>query len=286
LRCSGFSVIVQHNRGRATSTEAQVGEGDIAQRPCFLCPDKLPAGQKTVLYGGEYVVLCNPRPVFSSHFTVAHRTHRPQAIGRNGAAFLQLMDDFGEDWTVLYNGPRCGASAPDHLHFQVVPADRMPLEKEIVEKGKLALMKRTENVDVYRADNLGREVVVLKGNSPRDLFVPFTSCLAGLAGCFAAAPPVGRLGGVAAEPMVNLAGFHKGGKVILMIFPRRAHRPAAFFLPGDERIAVSPAVVEMGGIIVTPAVKDFIRLNAGIIEGIYREVSVDAGKIGCAIEAM
>jgi hypothetical protein len=287
LNCSSFSVIVQHNRGRVASTEARIGEGDIARRPCFLCPDSLPAGQKAVLlYGGDYAVLCNPMPVFSSHFTVAYRTHRPQTISGNGAAFLQLTGDFGEGWTVLYNGPRCGASAPDHLHFQVVPAGRMPIEKEIAEEGRLVLVKRTGDVGVYRADNLGREVVMLVGNSPADLLVPFSSCLAALAGCFAPGSPPGRVDSVATEPMVNLAGFCRGGKAILLIFPRRVHRPGAFFLSGDERIAVSPAVAEMGGIIVTPVERDFVRLDADVIEGVYREVSVDASTIGRVIEAM
>jgi hypothetical protein len=286
VQCDGFSVTIQHNPGRVASTEARVEKDDIALRPCFLCTDRLPADQKVVLYRRDYVVLCNPMPVFSSHYTVAHRQHRPQTIGENVATLLRLVDDFGEGWTVLYNGPRCGASAPDHLHFQVVTGASLSIENEIAEEGRLLLMKQIGDARVYRAGRLGREVLVLESNSSGDLITPFFVYSQALTRVLAGRSDPTQIEGGRPEPMLNLAAFVKGKKVFLLVFPRGAHRPAAFFLSGEERIAVSPAVAEMGGIIVTPVERDFSRLTSNIVEGIYREVSIDANTARQAIEAM
>ena len=94
-------------------------------------------------------------PVFSPHFTVSHLDHRPQAIAEQIDAFLRLMADFGSGWTVLYNGPRCGASAPDHLHFQAVPSGQMPIEKEILEKKRLALITPVDGVSPLSRERPG-----------------------------------------------------------------------------------------------------------------------------------
>ncbi len=95
IPCSGFSVLLQHNPGRIMSTLAAVGEQDTNERPCFLCLHHLPEGQKGVLYRDEYLILCNPMPVFSAHFTIAHIDHRPQSISGHVDTFLRLMADFG-----------------------------------------------------------------------------------------------------------------------------------------------------------------------------------------------
>ena len=153
--CSGFSVFLQHNHGRTKSTLAAVGEKDTSRRSCFLCLDHLPEGQKAILYRSEYLILCNPMPVFSAHFTIAHVDHRPQAIAEHIDILPKLMADFGSGWTLLYNGPKCGASAPDHFHFQAVPSGRMPIEKEILNEHRLTLISRKDGVVFYRAKDRG-----------------------------------------------------------------------------------------------------------------------------------
>ena len=163
LPCRGFSVRLQYNPGRIKSSLADVSEKNVNERRCFLCLDHLPEGQKGILYRSEYLILCNPMPVFSSHFTVSHLDHRLQAIAEHIDTFLQLMADFGSGWTVLYNGPKCGASAPDHLHFQAAPSGQMPIEKEIREEKRLTLMKQVDGVLLYRVRDLGREVIILEG---------------------------------------------------------------------------------------------------------------------------
>jgi hypothetical protein len=276
LPCRGFSVRLQHNPGRIRSSTAEVGRTEGNGRHCFLCLDHLPEDQKGILHRDEYLILCNPMPVFSPHFTVSHLDHRPQIITDQIDAFLQLITDLGSGWAVLYNGPRCGASAPDHLHFQVVPSQQMPIEKEILERKRLALVTPVGDCLLYRVKDLGREVVVLEGNGARavmDAFRHFLDCLR-------------KTLSTAEEPMINIAGFHKQGKGRwhLLIFPRRKHRPDAFFREENARVVVSPGVIDMGGVLITPMGKDFEQLDAASIEGIYQEVSLEEKLVEQAIQ--
>jgi hypothetical protein len=274
--CKGFSVRLQHNPGRIKSTLADVDGGQTKGRRCFLCLNHLPAEQKGILYRKEYLILCNPMPVFPSHFTIAHLDHRPQAAVEHMDTFLRLIADFGDQWTILYNGPQCGASAPDHLHFQVLPRRHMPMEREIREESRLDPVTMAGGVSFSRLRDLGREVLVLEGDDPAAVEQAFKGFLDGLK----------RSLHTEEEPMMNMAGFREAAKWRLVIFPRRKHRPDAFFREGEDRIAVSPAVIEMGGILVTPLSKDFETLDASTVEGIYREVSLDERSLRLALDAM
>ncbi len=276
LRCNGFSVRLQYNPGRIKSSMADVGKKDQKDQGCFLCLDHLPEGQKGILYRNEYLILCNPMPVFSSHFTVSHLDHRIQAIAEHIDTLLRLMADFGSGWTVLYNGPKCGASAPDHLHFQAVPSGQMVIEKEIQAEKRLSLIKQVDGVLLYRARDLGREVIILEGDDPMAVGGAFKGFLNGLKKVL----PLNE------EPMMNIAGFHEEKKWRLVIFPRRKHRPDAFFREGDARVVVSPGVIDMGGILITPVEKDFERLDGASVEGIYEEVSLEGKTVERAIDAM
>jgi len=262
--CRGFTVRLQHNPGRIKSSLAVVRKEYGAERPCFLCLDHLPDGQKGVLYRNEYLILCNPMPVFPSHFTVSNLEHDRQAIAEHIEPFLRLATDFSSDWVVLYNGPRCGASAPDHLHFQVVPSGQMPIEKDIREKKRLLLMTEMDNVFLYRVRDLGREVILLEGNDLMAVENAFKNYLNELKKALL----------VDEEPMINMAGWYEEKQWCLVIFPRRKHRPDTFFRQGEERLVVSPGVIDMGGILITPVEKDFERLDRALVESIYGEVSL------------
>ena len=264
ITCNGFSVHVQHNPGRIRSTLADVGDKSINERPCFLCLNNLPEDQKGVLYHEEFLILCNPMPVFSGHFTIAHLIHQPQAIAEHIDTFLHLMTDFGSNWSVLYNGPRCGASAPDHLHFQAIPSGNMPIEKEIMDEKGLLQIARIDGVRVSRAQGLGRELIILEGDDPEGMAGTFKRIVAELKKVF----------NTDNEPMMSIIGSHDGEKWRLMVFPRAKHRPDAFFREGDARVVVSPAVIEMGGVLVTPVERDFERLDASAVEDIFGEVSL------------
>jgi hypothetical protein len=164
ISCRGFYVRLQYNPGRIKSSLARVGEKHGKDQRCFLCLDHLPEDQKGILHRGEYLILCNPMPVFPSHFTVSYFRHRPQTIAEHIDTFLQFMADLGSGWTVLYNGPKCGASEPDHLHFQAIPSGQMPIEDEILEEKRLTLTTQVDGVLLYRVRGLGREVIILDGD--------------------------------------------------------------------------------------------------------------------------
>ena len=164
IDCKGFSVRVQHNPGRMTSTLADVRQEGVRSRPCFLCSHNRPEGQKAVLYRDEYLVLCNPMPVFSAHFTIPLIAHEPQSIAGRAGALLRLTEDFGPSFRLLYNGPKCGASAPDHMHFQAAPARVMPVEGEVRKAGRVSI-PGTADVSVSLARGIGREVVILQSGS-------------------------------------------------------------------------------------------------------------------------
>lgn len=264
VHCKGFFVRIQHNPGRIKSTTADVGDSHINNRPCFLCLNNLPEAQKGILYRNAYLILCNPAPVFSSHLTISCLGHRPQAINESIETLLQLACDFGEHWITLYNGPRCGASAPDHLHFQAVPSGLTPIEKEIAEERNLSFVTKVDSVRISCADGLGRGVMILEGDDSTAIANVFSGILAVLKKALHTNE----------EPMMNIAGLYDNGIWRLIVFPREKHRPEAFFREGTDRILVSPAVVEMCGILVTPSEKDFERLNVSIVEGIYKEVSL------------
>lgn len=267
IACHGFSVRLLHNPGRLTSTAASVNSVDIDQRPCFLCKPHLPDSQKAILYRNEYLILANPMPVTFAHFTIPHVSHMPQAINGSIDTLLSLSADFGENWTILYNGPRCGASAPDHLHFQAIPAGKTPIEHEVRQRERLVPYGPDQNgVLRCRVENVGREVIMFTGKEA-DLVVDavsrYVETLAGMAPSYEGE-----------EPMINIAARLDNQAFTLLVFPRQKHRPDVFFTEEDDRIMVSPAVMEMAGIIVTPFEKDFARLDATTVEGIYNEVSL------------
>jgi ribosomal protein S18 acetylase RimI-like enzyme len=272
----GFSVRLQCNPGRIKSSTAVVDAENRGERRCFLCLDQLPENQKGIFYRSDYLILCNPMPVFSSHFTVSHIDHRLQAIAEHMETFLQLMADLGSGWTVLYNGPKCGASAPDHLHFQVAPSGQMPIEKEILEENRLSLMIQLEGVLLYRVGSLGREATLMVGDKPEPLRSVFNHYLNALK----------KVLFIEEEPMINIAGFYDDKRWRLVIFPRRKHRPDTFFREGEDRMVVSPGVIDMGGLLITPVEKDFERLDAMTVEKIYQEVSLEGKTTEKTMETM
>jgi ribosomal protein S18 acetylase RimI-like enzyme len=276
LSCGSFSVRLQYNPGRIKSSLADVGERKANVGGCFLCLDRLPESQKGIFYRSEYLILCNPMPVFPDHLIVSHLDHRLQAIAEHIDLFLRLMGDFGPDWMVLYNGPKCGASAPDHLHFHASPSGQMPVEKEMRAGNRITLTKQVNGVLLYRLRDLGREVLLLEGDDPMAVGSAFRGLLNTLKKVLL----------IDEEPMMNIAGFQREGKWRLVIFPRRKHRPEAFFRKGDARVVVSPGVIDMGGLLITPVEKDFEGLGRADVETIYREVSLEEKTVGHVIAAL
>jgi ATP adenylyltransferase/5',5'''-P-1,P-4-tetraphosphate phosphorylase II len=260
--CGSFSVRLQYNPKRIVSTGAKVDSASIKERKCFLCSDNLPAEQQGVLVNEKFLVLCNPMPIFKEHFTISHVDHIPQSIEEQILTFLALAKELSPVYSVFYNGPKCGASAPDHMHFQASPAGFIPAEREIVDR--LQVKKTVGGVSVAAVKEYGRSVIVLEGNSEQEMELSFLRLTSAMRSVL----------NTNEEPMMNVIGSYNSGKWRLIVFVRGKHRPAVFFKEGEEKILISPASVDIGGLVVTPMEKDFHAVNAEMIRAIFEEVSV------------
>ena len=271
-----WSVKVQFNPRRSVSGTARVDPESIGRRPCFLCREHLPPEQRAILYRDTFLILGNPVPIFPGHLTVAHCRHLPQSLPDHLEMFLRLAEDFGPRMIVFYNGPRCGASAPDHLHFQAAPAGLLPVEKELREPGIRAETKKRGGAVIWRATGIGRGVVVIEGGSAVDMAAAFGAVMGALR----------RMVSAEDEPMMNVFCTHSGECWRLMIFPRLKHRPAAYDREGEGRLSVSPGAVEMGGVFVTHREEDFRALDPGLIGEIFREVAFDDAAVETLFAAL
>ena len=265
ISANGISVKLQFNPRRIISSAAAVDPASISRRQCFLCVENLPEAQKRILYRQTYLILCNPAPIFPQHYVVSNRRHISQSIENNMASFLLLAKDFGPGLTIFYNGPRCGASAPDHLHFHVVPSDMMPIEKEIREDRNKILIRRLEGASILTLMSLSRPIIIVEGKELRSVETALRMAVTAMQETLPASD----------EPMMNLLCSYDGTQWRVLIIPRRKHRPEAYYREGDEQILISPGMVDMGGLIITPVEKDFNAIDAEQIGNIFKEVSMD-----------
>jgi hypothetical protein len=265
IRGDGWGVKIQFNPRRIVSSNARVDPETIRRRPCFLCPDQLPPEQQAILYRDDYLVLCNPMPIFPGHLTIAHRRHLPQSLPENMITFLRLASDFGPRMTLFYNGPRAGASAPDHLHFQAAPAGLMPVEKEILDPRKRTGARRRDGVEICRTAGLARGMLVIEGKEEGNIAAAVGEVIG----------MVGRRATSDGEPLLNILCTRTGEGWRLILFPRRKHRPDAYFREEGERLLVSPGAVDMGGMIITSREKEFHALTPDLVREIFREVAFD-----------
>lgn len=259
LTSGSESVVVQVNPARRRSTQAKTDAKSVAARACFLCPENMPAEERGIAFE-DLVVMPNPFPVLPLHTTIAGREHLPQRIGGRVEMMLRLAEAIGPDLTVFYNGPRCGASAPDHFHFQAASADAIPILAQ--------LPRRDGEHSIVAHSSFGRHMLVFGGAGLADVGADIERAIGTLRQIDSAnAEPVD-------EPMLNLIAHFQEGRFAAVLFPRAAHRPACFFKTGGEQLTISPAVLEMCGILVTTEPDHFARVNAEVAHGIFEEVSI------------
>ena len=246
----GRHLTIQFNSARIVSTGAKIDGNAIGRRNCFLCEQNLPDEQRDLVLNERFHLLVNPFPILPKHFTIPMRQHRPQAILDN---FRDMMDivDVLHDEMVFYNGPLCGASAPDHMHFQAGSRNVVPL---IAECGKQehehgvteldwfcrALMIRTDSAD--NACDLFRKIYdgleVTKGQT---------------------------------EPMMNVVAWKDGDDFVCVVIPRRKHRPDCYSAEGNGQMLISPGALDMCGLIITPREEDFRRISREQVAAIIKE---------------
>lgn len=257
-----FQIVAQHNPGRMRSSAAQTDARSIQSRPCFLCMQNLPEAQKGILYADNYIILSNPFPIFQWHLTIPHLRHLPQEID----GFLGDMLDLSRnlpDMVVFYNGPECGASAPDHFHFQAGNKGLLPLEKEIelLERQYSETLFNDNHLKIYAVENYLRRFVSIKSKNKELILKAFKILLEIL-------PSHNH------EPMLNILSYYDNNKWRLIIFPRAKQRPSHFFNQGKDQIIIGPAAVELGGILVLPRPEDFEKISHQIIREIFDEITV------------
>ena len=236
-----IEVILQHNPSRLTSTSANVDKDSIQQRKCFLCAENRPDIQKGMSFLDKYLILCNPYPILKNHLTIPLHSHVPQLIGQKMEEMLTLTESL-PDYIVFYNGPKCGASAPDHFHFQA------GLKTDILLNGENDLRSclTIECEDKSEAVELFYDVYdYLKTHQPNE-----------------------------DEPMMNIISFMKNEQYVIHVYPRKQHRPWQYSANGKAQLLVSPGALDMAGLIITPRKEDFDKINKEEVEDIYAQVSM------------
>lgn len=264
----GFKIKVQFNPERMKSTAAEVDEESIANRKCFLCINNLPAEQKGILLRDKFILLCNPYPIFPQHFTISLLKHEPQRIDENFDELLDLTKLLAPGYILVYNGPACGASAPDHLHFQVGTKLFMPIEDDIqqLKNDYGIVVNEDDEVSISFINDGIRRLIFIESKGPSKITGAFKKIIDVYKGF-----SVNSI-----EPMMNIICSYDiefGWSVI--IFLRSKHRPECFYSRDPEKILVSPAAIDLGGVLVTPREEDYAKMDEDLVWNILDEISFD-----------
>ncbi|MBR4553459.1 MAG: DUF4922 domain-containing protein [Bacteroidaceae bacterium] len=279
----GIKLIVQYNPARISSTTAKVKKSEVKKRPCFLCDKNRPPQQIDLPVEGLFHILVNPFPILPHHLTIALRRHRPQQFSIMMQGMLNIAAKM-QDYVIFYNGPRCGASAPDHGHLQAGSRDAIPIQRDwkyyATHLTRLYPLDDSQQAEMEEQQELHSKAAIslLTGYAcpafviETDAKEPNTYLLEKLIGLLSEKQKL-------AEPDVNvICWLEKGGvaeadKLITIIFPRKKHRPDIYFKPENEGgLLISPGAVDMGGLIITPRESDFRSVTKKNVLSILREV--------------
>ena len=259
MTIDGFPAKLFFNPARVRSVMADVSPEALQQRACFLCPDGVEANQLTHNWesptGHTYYIRVNPFPIFSPHFTVSSSVHERQELLPHLEAMLHLAKELPE-MTIFYNGPMCGASAPDHMHFQAVPRHSLPIEDHFSTNYANAILVQETDLQSHLA---AVKRVLAMGTIPEE--ASQTGSLT-----------IGASHAEEYEPRWNIVTWYED-MWHTVIFFRRESRPMCFFAPEEERILFSPATVEMAGIGIVANRESFDRLTPSKLRDIIREVA-------------
>ncbi len=261
----GFEIRAQFNPERMRSSSANVDKQSIAARKCFLCNENRPPEQDAIAFGDQFLILVNPFPIFRYHFTISCNAHIDQRFIPNVSYLLELARAM-EGFTVFYNGPECGASAPDHLHFQAGESAFMPVSKDFDRLKRTAQKLYTSaETQVGAFDHYLRKMISIESTSMEEVLkivgIYYTH--------FQAIQPE------KIEPMMNALCTFSAGKWTIHLFPRKAHRPTQFFAEGAEQILISPGSVDFGGVFILPRQEDFNKITRDDIADILEQVCID-----------
>ena len=267
LQLGESTITLQFNPERRRSSAAALDKKSLARRKCFLCTENQPAKQKAVLWGDHFKIQVNPYPIFKRHLTIADLHHEPQRFAGRVGDMLQIAKAL-PDFVVFYNGPMCGASAPDHAHFQAGAKGEMPLPDEMNHATTHLLADGDEGFIGF-VDSLGRNLFTIETSTQRAA-ERYAMRLLDLLPV-----PEG-----ASEPMINALCWWDTTQRSwrLVIFPRRKHRPACYG-EGEGRLLLSPGAVDMGGLWAVPERKDFDALTPELIQALYNELCMTRNEL-------
>ncbi len=258
-----FTIRLQYNPARIRSTNAKIDQKSIQKRPCFLCSKNMPKEQEGITYAGHYHIFVNPYPIFPRHFTVPTDAHTPQLIKHHLDNMWRLALDFPE-YTVFYNGPGCGASAPDHFHFQMAPRHHMPLEQDIQHPLLKKTIQQNDRYSISTMENYLRTVIVIQSSKIEMLSPLF----------FQIQQKLEELIPQPDEAMINLLCWFEQTTWTCCIFPRKLGRPKQFYATDESQILFSPGCVDMAGMIIAPRKEDFERYSASLLADLFEQVTI------------
>ena len=275
----------QWNPARIGSTGAKIDAKSIAERPCFLCVKNRPQEQMHRVVDGKYELLVNPFPILPVHFTLPTLKHQPQRVLPMFGEMLRLSER-NADLTILYNGPHCGASAPDHAHLQAVSSGFLPLQQswQRLSRNLVEVIKDDEENGIWQVVDYPAAAFVIRSNSQsvgERLFRRLYNALPpseDQSDCVSHSDLKDR------EPMMNIIVWQSGDAVLSVVLPRRKHRPDCYTATGDAQYIISPGAVDMGGLIITPREQDFRRLTPELILDIYHELSLTPEQVQQVVE--
>ena len=266
-------VRLQFNPARIVSTGAKIDKKTLGERPCFLCDKNRPKEQMSQQIDERFHLLVNPFPILPVHFTIPARKHQPQAIYKNYGEMHRFLSLHSE-LMVFYNGPKCGASAPDHLHFQAGTSGILPLQANWQRLSRnltdIISLNDEEKIAVVRDFIVPAFVIISKSEeSDETLFHRLYKSM--------------PMRGDETEPMINIIAWRKGDEYISVVIPREKHRPEAYFAEGDAQVMVSPGALDMSGLIITPREEDFHKLTEESATTILQECGISTEKMNSIV---
>ena len=266
-------VRLQFNPARIVSTGAKIDKKTLGERPCFLCDKNRPKEQMSQQIDERFHLLVNPFPILPVHFTIPARKHQPQAIYKNYGEMHRFLSLHSE-LIVFYNGPKCGASAPDHLHFQAGTSGILPLQANWQRLSRnltdIISLNDEEKIAVVRDFIVPAFVIISKSEeSDETLFHRLYKSM--------------PMRGDETEPMMNIIAWRKEDEYISVVIPREKHRPEAYFAEGDAQVMVSPGALDMSGLIITPREEDFHKLTEESATTILQECGISTEKMNSIV---
>ena len=264
IECLGREVLLQFNPKRIHSSAAKVDKASLEARPCFFC--YRPKEQESVIYNSDFEILVNPFPIFQEHLTIPLLRHERQQVKPYMGTMLDLAKSL-PSFAIFYNGPKCGASAPDHMHFQAGTRDGFPVIQNWIREEKKLIWEKN-GVNLYMNSYI----------SPTTLFF-VSKDREGVLELFERLYDLLEIKQEEYEPRINLLTWVNHEEWIICLFPRESSRPFCYYAEENDKILISPATVEMSGLFITPLESDFLKVTAKDLQKIWQEVSVEKDKI-------